>query len=175
MVAQRWVEANAHRLPTTLEGFAEFDLARRRAIFRAVSSKTRVRYWQQHLDKVLVENRGLTDRQRSFVVGEKARLPEYARLPPQGARLDVLEKRAVAVMGPELARAAFSFASLGGEAPSWVGVEGAWPECDCDDQGPSGDCDGAICDEGAICHPDPLGCGFLGLEACLGLCTGPPN
>lgn len=170
VVAQRWVDDNIDNLPRSYDDVSQFDIAHRKAIFRALPSSDRIALWETHLDRFESLHTELFDDQRLFLGEMRSILPTAMSLSKD--EILVHAQRAKDILGFDLAKAAF--VTLGTPVvvePEYASLN---PDCDCDDGG-SGWCGiNFDCDGGAICDPRLWGCGFFGVEACLGRCVWNP-
>ena len=181
-VAEEWAMENILSLPTTFEGIAALEVPYRRAAMRNIPTADRVAIWEEHLDRFLDESRGLSEDQVLFVKEIRGILPLAMSHGLTKDQVTAYGERALGVLPFTSAKAAF--VTLG--EPTWEspvypleGMEEAssagLEDCDCDDEGSMWCGINFDCDEQAHCDPSYFGCGFLGLEACLGMCEWNPH
>ncbi len=176
-VAGAWVEANPGDLPETLAEFSAGPVVARRAVFGAVSARTRYRLVRDHL--AAVDEAGFSDEQRS-------KLSEIRRALHPGLFEESADRRAVGdaftrahgtseelktLFGAE--RAAAIFASVGGPTSNGDVTlnlregEGG-PGCTCSVYDPW--CGDNTCMSGT-CQNSTWGCGLLWRHDCDGGCN----
>lgn len=182
VVAEAWAEANLATLPTTFEGVAALGTPYRKAAMRRITAADRVEIWGEQIRLFLEANPELTDEQVDFVTRIREILPEAMAMSLSKEQLNQFGKEAVELLGFDRAKAAF--VAIG--EPTWRSPTQPGPkldtygpeimdECDCDDSGSMWCGINFECDEGSICDPSYFGCGFLGMEACLGMCEWAPE
>jgi len=77
-IARDWAEANAARLPTTLEGLSSHSLTYRRAIYVLLPASVQRDLWRTHLASFLGSASTLDAEQRSLVEDAMANIDQYA-------------------------------------------------------------------------------------------------
>jgi len=173
VLAQNWVDEHRNDLPETYEAFSEYGMSYRRAIYRAHPPHIKIRLWETHLDLFAGAHPELTAEQLAFIEAERSKLGEYMVADPSSGIFNEATERAIAILGRELTQKAF--VRLGADVPSAALGATFEEDCNCDGEVNSIDC-GIIlpdeqCDYMGDCETSWWGCGYAGLESCLGLCA----
>jgi hypothetical protein len=185
---QRWARARYERTaPPTLEAIAQFDRAHRKAIFNAISPEARSALWHDQLGR-FAERGDLTSAQQA-AVGEALQTVTPALYAQDVTTRQQASKRLWSQVGSlftdrEQARVWFDLgyvvprtAKSQTPGPLWDRFIGPFqanaqaPFCDCSVSYGNVECYGAGSCVGAYCQMWQ-GCGPIGLDACVGKCTG---
>lgn len=161
---QAWIEENAGKLPTTLEGVSRHPMAYRRAILDSLHPEQKVALWGEHIRQYIASHPQLSAKQ--IAVLEKVLTTLSPQLytigiTPEVQRVQAAVKEAFA---PEEAR--LIVATLG--PPESPGAEASLaPICECSRA--DAWCGGFRC-RAYSCTKKTSGCGWFGLSKCDGLC-----
>lgn len=170
-LAERWVADNLDALPTTLDAFSEHTITFRRTIYSALDTDVRISLWREHLAGVAHEVE--SPEQRLFLSEVSRDLNRHLQNTTPRSEIKALEKKAVAVLGVDLARRAL--ATLGPD-PEPTEVGSLPPDCSCSTE--SDWCNAwrlpwqpkSHCVLGSADCNEIDGCGFLLRYRCDGLC-----
>jgi hypothetical protein len=168
---QAWAQANKERLPTSYEGFAQYSLAQRRAIYDLRSVEQRSELWKTHLNRYLDSHQEMSPTQTEVVRKAIAAIsPDLFAGDDGRARIDDLMKSAKAVLSEEQSHEIFG--TLGppeGMALRPLSTPATPPDCDCNTTEVY--CAGFPCQKNRYhCIHSNVGCGGLWLLACDGVC-----
>lgn len=159
-----WAEAYRDATPT-LDEFARFDRAQRRAMFGAVAPSVRAALWREQMRRLGRQSRWSPAQRGLFRDASAQITPElYEQEPVALGALVVLKSQVDAAF------------AIPGERRVWLDLgdmvaattAARAPYCDCNLS--SQDCwGGALC-ASVACTPFSPGCGFLGASVCNGRC-----
>ncbi|WP_241758520.1 bacteriocin fulvocin C-related protein [Myxococcus landrumensis] len=161
---QAWVDANADRLPTTLEDVSRFPTEYRRAIQVALAPEQQVSLWKEHIRQYMSTHPRMNARQVAALEMVLAALQPQFYTTGASPALQRAQAAVGEAFSPEEAR--LIVATLG--APEAPGAEGSFaPLCECSQS--SQYCGSFAC-RAYSCRQQASGCGFLGGYRCNGLC-----
>lgn len=166
VLAERWVQANADRLPTTMAEMSRFSMTYRRVIQNALPRETRAALWREHMESFLAPESGLNDAQRAAVREVIARLPALHAEGADPAERRALAKRMKTIFPRELGAQIFNRL---GAPPADATSAAARPLCDCSFDDSFDECSGGTCTTN-LCSFTNWGCGISGSDGCYGVC-----
>jgi hypothetical protein len=169
-IAAKWVKNHASALPANLAALSRYSLEYRKAIYRAIPISARAHLWHEQF--AYYERSGLLDaKQRAFVDRVDGNIELYLAPSDSAAARDA-EQMAAALFPEPLrtevfATIGFSTVATAQSAPSPAEESSG---CTCSTNSPYCGTQTCVSWGGTLCSPSPVGCGFLLLHSCDGVC-----
>ncbi|AHH98039.1 hypothetical protein KALB_4677 [Kutzneria albida DSM 43870] len=171
-----WIEANKERLPEHYDAIIAYPMEYRMAIFSALSTESKSRFWLEHLNRYCTTHPGLTAEQvkvldsATAIAGTQSTF-ERTLDPDMSRRLGDLKEAAVEAFGYNEARALIATLGPPDESAASRASLLDKPSCQCSDRD-NWCSNNQYCGKTNNCQRHK-GCGSLGLYVCNGLCKNP--
>ncbi|GAA0593290.1 hypothetical protein GCM10010174_05510 [Kutzneria viridogrisea] len=171
-----WIEANKERLPEHYDAIIAYPMEYRMAIFSALSTESKSRFWLEHLNRYRTTHPGLTAEQvkvldsATAIAGTQSTF-ERTLDPDMSRRLGDLKEAAVEAFGYNEARALIATLGPPDESAASRASLLDKPSCQCSDRD-NWCSNNQYCGKTNNCQRHK-GCGSLGLYVCNGLCKNP--